>query len=204
MTDVNISMTIQEMAAALANLSANFREQAVPIALNDMAKQCRTQASRKIRETYNIKSATLKKNLEIKVATKTKLTASVVASVGSLPMIAFTPSQNKSGVGVTIKKGERKTVKHAFITTMPSGHVGVFSRYDGKGNVLSGAHRGAHGSALPIKELYTIGPSRAFASDAVQSVLQNLINAKFAQILEGKIQYLLKRQRVQEERDAGF
>ena len=196
MADVNITQSIYDLEKSLASLSAGLREQAVPIALNDMAKQARTQSSRIIRQTYNIKAADLKKNLIIKMATAGSLRASVTAFVRSLPVIAFSPSDNKLGVKVTIKKGNSKTIRHAFIAVMPSGHKGVFSRFDGKGHKLS--------NRLPIKELYTVGPSAAFATKAVQSVVQQLIRDKFPKILEGKIQYLLKRQRVQEERDAGI
>ena len=190
MADVNISASILECAQALGELSVGLREQAVPIALNDMAKQTRTRASRIIRQDWNIKASVIKDALHIRFATKDNLTASVSASVPDLPVIAFSPTQNKTGVKVTIKKGNSKVIRHAFIKTMPSGHKGVFER-TGK-------------SRLPIKELYTRGPGGVFATRAVQSVLEDLIKTKFAQILEGKCQYLLKRQRVQEERDAGF
>lgn len=196
MADINITQSIHDCEKSLAALSVGLREQAVPIALNDMAKQTRTQASRIIRQTYNIKSAALKANLKLSFASPNNLRASVSAEVQSLPVFAFSPSQNKQGVKVTIKRGNSKTIQHAFIATMPSGHKGVFSRFDGKGTKLS--------NRLPIKELYTIGPSAAFATKATQKALTNLIRTKFSQILEGKCQYLLKRQRVQEERDAGF
>lgn len=190
MPNVDVSMSVRELAASLANLSAGFREQAVPIALNDMVKQVRTQASRQIRQTYNIKSAVLKKNMVIKFAMQSNLTASVIASVGSLPVAAFNARQTKTGVAVTIKKGNTKTIAHAFIATMQSGHRGAFVR--------TGDAR------FPIKELFTIGPSRAFASKAVQAAMITLIQTKFPQILAGKIEYLLKRQQVQAERDAGI
>jgi hypothetical protein len=190
MTDINISQSIYDCEKSLAALSVGLREQAVPIALNDMAKQTRTQASRIIRNTWNIKVATIKKSLYLTFATPSSLRARITATMPNLPAIAFTHSQNKIGVALTIKKGIKKTLKHAFIATMPSGHEGVFERV-GKGR-------------LPIKEVYTKGPGGAFATRVVQAALADLIRSKFTQILEGKCQYLLKRQRVQEERDAGF
>lgn len=59
-----------------------------------------------------------------------------------VPVINYgSPRQTRKGVTVSINKGKRVLIRHAFIATMRSGHEGVFKR--------TGKKR------LPIRELYS-------------------------------------------------
>ena len=50
-----------------------------------------------------------------------------------IPLIGFgSPRQTRRGVSVTVRKGRREKIPHAFIQTMRSGHRGVFMRYSTK------------------------------------------------------------------------
>lgn len=61
-------------------------------------------------------------------ATAKSLWGGIELGYKPVPMIAFNPQQTKTGIGITIHKGKKETVPSAFLATMKSGHVGVFSR----------------------------------------------------------------------------
>jgi hypothetical protein len=90
-----------------------------------------------------------------------------------IPVSAFNPRQVQAGVSVGINAGKRKTIKHAFIATMKSGHTGVWVR---EGN-----------SRLPIRELYTTRVADLFGDagmvPAVIAQTLRAFNATFDRVL---------------------
>jgi hypothetical protein len=171
--------------------------QAVARALNKTATTARAQAARQIRSVgYNIKINAIKKNLVIRRATRSELTAVIRASGRPIPLINYGAQQNATGVSVAVLNG-RKTIRHAFIATMKSGHKGVFvrtgaaaQRIGRSAHITRGRtqHGGKHG--LPIKELY--GPSipDAFANSAVQDALKQVIEQRFGVVLAAEIKFV--------------
>jgi hypothetical protein len=59
-----------------------------------------------------------------------------------ISLVKYGARQVRKGITVKVKKsGGRKLVRHAFIVTMPSGHVGVFTR-DGRKRLPVSVHYG--------------------------------------------------------------
>jgi hypothetical protein len=111
----------------------------------DALRAMRTASSRSIRFRKRFKLKSVNDAL-VMTFPKTKELDSMLWRMDvkgtRVPVMAFNPRQVKAGVSVAINQGKRKTIKHAFIATMKSGHTGVFRRVGGT-------------KSLPIRELYT-------------------------------------------------
>lgn len=122
--------------------------QAVMRALNRAGAGVKTEAIRKDQETYTVKSSDIRPTIRLSNASIGDLKVRISSREGNLPLIRFKSTPNKPPkkqprvLKATVKKGEPKKVKSAFVTTV-GGHVGVLTRV--------GRNR------LPIKELY--GPA---------------------------------------------
>ncbi|WP_080436323.1 hypothetical protein [Burkholderia ubonensis] len=113
----------------------------------------RTGASREIRAAgYNLKAGTIRKTLSATRATPARLIAALTATGRPIPLINYGARQTTKGVTVRVKNGS-KTLRHAFIATMASGHIGVFERV-GTGHKRVTRNGRAYWSGLPIRELY--------------------------------------------------
>lgn len=127
-------------------------EKQVPIAmsaaLNRTSQGLRTEAVRKIRETYDIKASDVRPTIRLTRATPGNLRLSVSSRGRNIPLIRFKvnpkspPSRQPRVLKASVKKSGLKPIRGAF-TTRVGGHIGVLTRLGKK--------------RLPIKELY--GPS---------------------------------------------
>lgn len=94
---------------------------AVVRALNKTAAQARTSASRDVRAAgYNIKASAIKRSFTIDRATPPKLSVTLRATGLPITLINYGVRQTKKGVTAGVKNGP-KTLKYAFIATMPNG-----------------------------------------------------------------------------------
>jgi hypothetical protein len=108
-------------------------------------RAARTQASREVRARKALKASKVAKALKLRFPSGTQTVSSLawhldVDSV-AVPLTAYPFRQVAAGVSVRVNRGAPKLLRSAFVTTLRSGHVGVFRRV--------GAER------LPIKELFT-------------------------------------------------
>lgn len=175
---INVKADISAALAKLDRVGKEVRDKAVVRALNRVAEQARTQASREIRDAgYNVKSAALKKSIDLWKAGQGRLVARLRASGRPIPLIAYDARAVKAGVSVKVKGG-RKALAHAFIATMPSGHKGVFERVGSshKKVVFNGV---AQWRGLPIKELFGPGVPSMFANKVVMDALERGIRERF-------------------------
>ena len=171
-------MTIDLENTSLQNLATAF-PRAGASALNKMATQAKTEASRRVRARYNIKKSDLDSNFKMKRANINHLESSVTASGKRLPLIDFGARQRKVGVSVMVIRGQRKVVAHAFITTMRSGHEGVFRR--------TGKER------LPIQELVSLSVPKMFGSRNIMAAMKDFVRLKIRPLLMHEIEYFRKR-----------
>lgn len=130
-------------------------------ALNRVVRSARTQVSRDIRDVYNMKARDVSRVITVSQSSPKRLIAILKTAGRNIPLIFFDAKQKNIGVSVKIKRGARKTIRGAFLATMPSGHTGVFMR-KGKGR-------------LPIKELRTIGLPAMFNSKLIREKLIQFI-----------------------------
>lgn len=187
--EISVKSNINELLAAMEKYKRDVVEKAVPRALNKVADQVKTNAARQIRDAgYKIKISDIKTNLQVKYATTTRLTASVIVKGKPIALIKYGARQTRKGVSVDVLKG-RKVIAGAFIATMPNGHRGVFVRVGTKHVKKIKAGR-IFWSQLPIKELFGPSVPSAIANAQVQDAIERLIRTKFPEVFRQQLDYL--------------
>ena len=195
MITVNVRTNAADVAMEMLAGARDMQDKAMASALNKMAAQVKTAASREVRAAgYNLKAEIIKKGIKVRRASPGNLRASVVASGRPIPLIQYGARQTAKGVTVSVLKG-RKLIKGAFIATMPSGHRGVFVRE--AGGKHKKVNRGGKASwhELPIRELFGPAVPDGLANKAVQQALQQLITEKFPAILQRESAWLSRKLR---------
>ncbi|WP_068775771.1 phage tail protein [Paenibacillus sp. FJAT-26967] len=135
---------------------------AVRAALTRAGQGVKTEAGRKIRETYTIKAKDVTQT--IKVTRLGDMGLRLSSKGSNIPLIRFktTPNSPQSEqpkvLKAAVKKGKKKPVSGAFVAQL-GGHVGVVTRV--------GKQR------LPIKELYGPAVPVMLGSDGVREHLED-------------------------------
>jgi hypothetical protein len=124
---LTITTDFRQVEKMFAGIKANL-PRVTRDAINDSASQVRTLAVRGIRDKWNVQAAELRRRIRITKATVNRLQALVAADGEPIPLTAFNPRRIRKGVSVAIVKGKRTLIRSGFITTMRSGHRGVFVR----------------------------------------------------------------------------
>jgi len=151
---LSIEIDKEQLAAVNYMLSGikNGARDAIRRAANRTATTAQSRVVKKIYETMSLTQKRIRQDTKILRANFTNLTAKVSVTGKPIPLIDFTHgTQLKSGINVTVRRGNKVKYRHRFIAKMPSGHVGIFER-----KPLSG---GGRAGRLPIEEQF--GPSTA-------------------------------------------
>lgn len=171
---------LKAVVLAYQDLPDKLVNQAAVRALNQMATTVRAEAARRIGRQYNMKVSTAKNQMVISRATRDSLTASIVVSGRPIPLIEF--DARKTWAGVTVKiKGSRKLVRHAFIATMKSGHVGVYERLA----------RGKGSGRLPIEQLFSLSLPAAFTQKEIMDALKQVATERFGETMRQQMRFVL-------------
>ena len=192
MISINVNHTLGEAALFYKTLPQNLTDKAMVRALNRTAITVRAEASRRIRERYNLKSRVLKDQIRIRNATRAELRAVVQASGRPIPLVEFDARRGASGATVRVSR-TRKTVSHAFIPTMKSGHRGVFLRVEKGSRQYRNTRVRKGGSDLPVAELF--GPSlpQAFTSKQVMAAIVAAARQRFPKAFEQEARFYLSK-----------
>ncbi|MEN6375584.1 MAG: phage tail protein [Smithella sp.] len=160
-------------------------------ALNKTLTGVKTDASAEIRAIITAKKAAVDETFKIQKATTSNITAAISSTGKPLALIDYSSHQTKKGVSVQVRKDRsRKIVPAAFISTMKSGHKGVFWR-EWHGGAKKPVNPKMTYSALPrqyrlkIKELY--GP-RVPDIMSNEPVMKNVLS-KAGVRLHGNLQH---------------
>lgn len=195
----NIDIDTTEVQRDLDRLRDDLQRKAISRALNKAAHQGRTAAGREIKQRYNLSTHVFNKTVKFKNAKPNTLEVTMRVEGKPFPVMAFKARQNKKGVSFAIGS-KRIVVPHAFITTMASGHKGVFARggYQKTSNVLATGETWGKSFRFgslrhPISELKTFSAPYAFMNGAVQRELRIKINEKFPGLLEHEIKWALSK-----------
>lgn len=193
MIQISVKSNIASIIADFER-SAESMPKAIASAINKMAAQVKTAASREIRGAgYNLKASTIKAGIRIKRASSGDLSASVIASGRPIPLIEFAAQDiYPRGVSVKVFKG-RKVIKDAFIVRLKNGHRAVCVRKpEAKAKKVERNGKPAW-SGLPIRQLY--GPSLpdAMVNKAVEQAIRAMVADKFPKILAHEHEWLRKR-----------
>lgn len=189
MIRIETKEAVGKMRKEFSHLSGREFNKGVSRALNRTIMKVRTEASRSIRKNYKLPAKEVKKHTKLKRSRPNYLVAEIVYGGRPIPLKHFKPRQTAKGVSVNIT-GTRKTIRSAFIATMPSGHIGVYARgkYGGsRGFVFRKNRVRTHGHDLPITELMTTSvPIMAANNDVVKQVTQTA-NDMFPKRLEHEL-----------------
>lgn len=193
---MTISISVKHDFSEAERALSRAQHVAIPAArrrtLNKLAQFAKSEAVRAIRSRYTFKAATVRKSITINRANYRSLSAEVKAIGRNTPIIELGARQTKKGVTVAVSKGKRKLLKGAFISTMQSGHKGVFKRSSKAARRTKG--RPATSSAnLPIEEVHTIGIPHAFASIAVTNAMRKVIADRLATTYAHELGFELSR-----------
>jgi len=157
-------------------------QKVVSRAINKIAVKARQQISTRVRQDLAVKATDLKRrNIRLRKASYSRLSAFILISGARIPLTHFTPRQTQVGVSYKISPDEgRKTAGHAFLATMPGGHVGVFKRKGTKRLPLSKELRGPS-----VPQVFEDIP--VFA----KSIYEKVLSAKLKVELENQLDLLI-------------
>lgn len=109
----------------------------------------RTEAIAQAYKILPITKSRIGKAIPIPRAARSKVDGEVRIIPKSVPLVLLSARQTKKGVTFKAKRaGKRSRIIHGFISTMDSGHIGVFERDPRKGS------NGKRPPRLPIRELF--------------------------------------------------
>ena len=189
---IDVRTNIDQVLARMEAYRRQVVDRAIVLALNRCVEMARTDAARELRRAgYRLKASAFKASISITKASTGHLVATLRVNRKPLPLIEYEARQTTTGVSVRVNSS-RKTVRHAFIAKMASGHRGVFVRAGGakhKKVVKGGKNRW---SGLPIKELFGPSIGGAYASNKVQAAMAKSIAENFNRRLAHEVKRLSK------------
>ena len=135
---ISVQGDIEKAFKRFGHINRAELSKATARAINRAMTSGRATAVREIRKMYNIDPKFLKEKigdkdnrynaLKVWRANPNNLTATLKAYGKPIPLIAFPVTETKKGVEISVIKGQKKSIAHAFITTTKSGHRSVFAR----------------------------------------------------------------------------
>ena len=207
MISVDARKAIHDLRRALASLSPEEAKTAISRAENRSISIANTEARKRIRQIYNVKAGVISKSVKRKNATKSDLTAAIMASEANIQLAAFSPRQTPLGVTIKIKSN-RILIKHAFLHSTTKG-AAVFARGKYKGgdfdfrkkrNVMGKDFRMINGRPvpidapdMPISQLYTLSVPLMFQEKQVEKAVASKIEQYYPERLMHEIMYLLEK-----------
>ena len=160
-----IELSVQDSQIVKAHALLSHIEKGAPraiaAALNRTIEGVKTDATKMITTTYDIKAGDVRPIIKAHRASASTLLASARASGGVIPLKKFRVLSSKPGTAlrVSVKKSGGKAIKGAFEATMKEVGFGKNRRAAEPGEEHVGIFRRKGKARTPIKELY--GPSVA-------------------------------------------
>lgn len=172
-----ISLTIKQDTREVERMLKHFDRGAHKVitrALNKTIKPVEVLAVRAMAKDLRITQKNVRQAVKLHRATWSNRRAVIHVTGRRLPIMDIGARQTRRGVTYKGRGGGRKLIPGSFITTMLSGHQGVFKRM-GK-------------SRLPILELHGASIPHVF----IQTHLQNALDRKAAEGWDKNIKHELK------------
>ena len=179
---ISIRTNFPDVAAELGRLQSAVASQVLARSLNRTMDQAKTDMSRRIRAEFNLSAAYVRDRLSIKRAFAAGGQFSLSAELRgggkrrSANVIIFGARKVPEGVSVLIRKGQRKTIKGAFI-----------------GNKGRTVFRRVGKARLPIEPVQTIEVAQMFNTRRINAAVQAAMLAKFPAIFERELAYAMSR-----------
>ncbi len=190
------------------NVKAAYQK-AMISALNKTLAMLKTYVKRELSQTYNMRPSDVERYLKVVRASTTRQRGWIQAQHVRISLGKFKGTkQGQTGAEITIK--QTKTLPGTFVAVMSSGHKGVYSRKDSKGNPLpyvvprQGRYagmtykrmKGKVGQPLPRQKMRELpGPSMAqlFASTSMTKKMQEFCSRELPRIFVHEFNYYLTR-----------
>lgn len=199
---MKIKVEIKGIKEALSQFDPKKVRLAANSALNKVAAQAKTEASRQIRTEFNIKASDVSKNMKLTTRAhgdqmEAEITgfkrgmalsyygskqAGVIANKKSFRLTHRAKNGRGGLVSVEVRKGGRKTLSgepKPFITKFKSGHIAVVQRENKK--------------RFPIKQLMGPGIALLFGSKKIKDATKKLINEKFQSIFDHELDFRIRK-----------
>lgn len=173
-------------------------------ALNKTLTGVKTDALSAIRAEITASKKAVDGTFRIEKAGSARLQASISSTGTPLPLSEYSARQTKKGVSVQVKRtSPRKVIRGTFITTMKSGHKGVFWRewhgYGAGWIEEATKRRNLHYGKLPkiyrlpIKQLYGPRVPDIMSNDPVMKVILSRAGERLHSNLAHETDYELSR-----------
>lgn len=156
---------------------------AVSRAINRAIDSVKTEAARKVRETYYIKNKDIMDTVKVKKSSPSDLMAEFVSRGSAMPVIKFQVNpkkpqpKRKKQIIVRVKRGEGGTIMGAFVAKMRNGRIGVYNRV--------GRAR------FPIVERYGPAVPQMLGEDGVREYIESKAQETLEKRLDHEIDRLL-------------
>lgn len=174
-------------------------------AINETLKGTRTDTKAEIRKDVTVKAKAITKTIKLNRANRHRVFGALRSKGGFVPLIDYTTRQTKKGVSVKVRKNGRWTLyPSAFITTMKSGHKGVFSREKPPyrtqaSNKLPwkrfGLFEGHAYGRLPIKQLFGPRVPGIFGKDSVMNPVLKKAGDRIHKELDRRLRFEMSKYR---------
>ena len=196
---MKLSFAIKGLDHVKKNLNPQIYSSALAGSINDLSKAVITETSQQIKQRYSISTARVKPNIKITArATKTRPRAEIIfkrrppglqhykpveitmagikRTMGKHGVVARKMKRSKStrGVSVEVKRGEKKTVKGAFLATMPHGGVGIW-------RIKRGEKKG-------LKRLYGPSIGGMFTAIGGKDIAQKIIDERIEKVFMRQVE----------------
>ena len=161
-------------------------------AINGVMQRSISKINKGVKKEYNINSKYLARMAVVSPKAKqNELYAGIKLRYAPVPVVGFKPKQTGPAVSVAIKKGKKAMVRESFITTMRSGHTGVYARghYE-KGGFVRGKEKTSTGKTriteIQTASPFTMGTSQNIATE-IRSFMGTEVLKRVEGILKGKV-----------------
>jgi hypothetical protein len=171
---VELKLNLKGLEELKNSLDGKMLEKIVGRTLGRTTTKYRTVTTKEVRKTYNIKSKDLKNYIKLKRISAFE--RMFIIKGESIGLEYFRARQTKSGVSISVKRGERYRFKHAFMRKDTNGHIRVFER-DGK-------------ERMPISRKFSLSVPQMFNDKILKKGLDEAENT-FEKEFEHNLDYYL-------------
>jgi hypothetical protein len=185
-----MQLTLTMEAEAVLRMLKELPHEMLPLAtsraLNKTAASAKSTAVKALAKNIGLAQNKLRPCVQLRQATPRCCDALLFVAKGKrLPLITIDPKAKQGRAGVSYRGGAglKRSIAHAFIATMPSGHRGVYARKPSAGR-------------LPIHEL--LGPSidYVFKQPVIQTEIYHTVQARWQSCCEQELRFLLQKKRL--------
>ena len=196
---MQISFAIKGLDHVRKNLDPQIYFSALVGSVNDLSKAVITETSQQIKQHYSIPAARVKSDIKITArATKTRPRVEIIFKRKPPGLQHYKPveitmagikrtmrkhrivarkmkrSKPTKGVSVEVKRGERKTVKGAFLAMMPRGGEGIW--------------RTKKGEKRRLERLYGPSVGGMFTAIGGKDIAQKIINERIEKVFMRQVE----------------